>query len=144
LGSSSNSSRPIIFGHETDREAAWTLLTICNGALRNETALFSRTLGRTKGKAQALLDFETVMAERLAERIEALKPTGTGLIVLKSQLVNDEFVRYLRVKGINLQSSSIQAGNTGSAAGQAGLAAANRVDLGQGARMQAPGRALLS
>lgn len=128
-----------IFGHETDREAAWTLLTICNGALRNETALYSKSLGRMKGKAQALLDFETGMAERLAQRIEALRPTGTGLIVLKSQLVNDEFARHLREQGVRLGGGGFSVGNAATAAGQAGASAANRVDLGQGVRVPTPG-----
>ncbi len=83
------------FGFEHEVEIAQYLMAICVRALEDglaRTNLRNRLLRPTirKSKATAFLDG---MVRRLAERIRALKPpspTGTGLVVLKQDLIDAE------------------------------------------------------
>jgi hypothetical protein len=117
------------FGLPADVEAGRSLAEICHTAIANESLAESNRMGRAKGKAQYLASFRYGMAERLKERIIELipvVPTGTGLIVLKNQLVTEEFAKL----GISLRNEGIriQLNPTAFAAGQT---AAGRVNLGQ-------------
>lgn len=89
--------QPIIylqfFGFPADVIAATALLGICVTAVNTESSAWKPTVGtrRTNARVQ---DFRLGMIHRLTQRIQELaKPpvqaTGTGLIVLKNQLVRD-------------------------------------------------------
>ena len=78
------------FGFEHEVEGARYMLEICAGAMRRavkqmEAAAFPRVL-----KRHVALPYLDGMADRLAQRIRAMKPpvpTGTGLIVLHDALI---------------------------------------------------------
>lgn len=79
------------FGYPQDVEAALTLARICARAINGKGWAFQKAEGKL-----AACDYRKGMANRLAERIHGLKAaplTGTGLIVLKGQLVTEEFAK---------------------------------------------------
>lgn len=79
--------RPFVFfGFASDVTACIATMSICFTAVATES-------DKQKKKSR---DFAYGMVSRLCERINELKPkmqTGTGLIVLKDQLVTDEFAK---------------------------------------------------
>jgi hypothetical protein len=111
------------YGTEADVVASMSLLTICYTAIATE--LEHAKIKRVRSRSS----FRMGMASRLAERIDAMRVTGTQLIVLKNQLVNDEFARYCADTGLRLSKGRHTAASD-VAAFRAGEAAANRVNLG--------------
>lgn len=80
------------FGLEHEVEIARYLLAICARAMRQEQQRLKRIYGLLNPNRQRLKinPFLDGMADSLYERIKALKPaqpTGTGLVVLKAELV---------------------------------------------------------
>lgn len=103
------------FGFEPDTAMAGYLLRVIDHAMRTETALFKRGLTRVKGVGlrKAGNSFEHGMANRVAERLEAMhatreaevaaqRTTGTALILVKHRVVDQAF----RETGIRLVSAS--------------------------------------
>lgn len=123
------------FGLPADVAAAVALSEIIHLAITAEVFKELQTLKARRLKAPERKDwlrsFRIGMAVRLSERIKALIPapqpsTGTGLMVLKSQLVTAEFAKL----GINIgpgRMVPVEVHPQGYAQGQA---SANRVDLG--------------
>lgn len=80
------------FGLDHEVDIARYLLAICGRAMRQEHRRLRGIYGLLNPRRQRLkiLPFLDGMADRLSERIRALKPrapTGTGLVVLKQELV---------------------------------------------------------
>jgi len=125
------------FGLKLDVAAAIATSEIITMAVQTELAKFTEQTKRSRqGKRErADLDasFRQGMSQRISQRLADLLPsqqTGTGLVVLKNQLVIQEFNKL----GIHLSSArQITGGN--SAAYAAGQAAGARVDLGHGRRV---------
>jgi hypothetical protein len=121
------------FGFPADVAAAVSLAEICQLAVLGAVLPATKALGApTRGNAKRLwtASFRTGMAQRLAERITALIPPpvmsqGTALIVVKDQLVTEEFAKL----GLRLVPRSFGTVADPHALA-AGRAAAERVDLG--------------
>lgn len=134
LGFCTPTLRLWFFGLPADVEACVTIATICSYAVSTASGAFTVTQrGRGKGKAQACREFRFGMIARLAERITELRPTieastGTALVVVKTQLVNEEFLKL----GMRLRTVARPTINTSSAAYASGRTAGSRVDLGRG------------
>ncbi len=103
------------FGFEPDTAMAGYLLQVIDRAMRSESALFKHGLTRAKGAGlrKASTSFEHGMANRIAERLEAMhaareaevaaqRTTGTALILVKHRVVDQAF----RETGIRLVSAS--------------------------------------
>jgi hypothetical protein len=80
------------FGFEHEVDVAKYLLDICARTMRREHARLQRdwALINAVARRRKILPFLDGMADRLRERIRALKPpepTGKGLIVLRDQLI---------------------------------------------------------
>lgn len=116
------------YGFPEDVEAATVLMTIIH------TALISAS---EKQKKREQNDFELGFVDRINVRLQemidrktAAKPTGTSLIVLKDQLVTEEYAKYLRANDIWLGYGARYGEGRNNAAYAAGSAAGSRVDLG--------------
>lgn len=129
------------YGFPQDVEAAKTLARIIYLAISQASHKFMATLPQGKGKAirKARLDsgesYAIGMAERLRTRVEELIPpvatsSGKGLMVLKDQLVTDEFAKFLKEQGIKLGSGRSMEIKDRGAYGQGFIAGAN-INLGQ-------------
>jgi hypothetical protein len=126
-----------IYGFPTDVAAALAMTSICHTAIATESERWGKENRIRSAKRHA--DFQAGMAIRLAERIREMKPTanlatGTSLMVLKDQLVKDEFAQYCREQGLHLRPRTARRIND-QAAFASGKAAGNRVDLGRGDRV---------
>lgn len=82
------------FGFAHEVEIAKYLLAICATAMRSgETAMtYQLALLRPAARRRLIMPFLDGMADRLGERIAAMKPpapTGKGLIVLRGQLITE-------------------------------------------------------
>lgn len=118
------------FGFPADVAAAVSTMGICVMAATTESAGMK---GQTKR-----LSFRIGMVERLVERIKAItaqRPTaatGTGLMVIKDQLVKQEFAKH----GPKLYSARAgRATQIDPAARASGRAAGDRVDLSTGPKV---------
>lgn len=94
------------YGFPQDVEAAKVLLGIIHAGVVFETSAWmkaKKTKSQTK-KYQHIDAFHAGMSCRLSERLRVLIPIskGTGLIVLKDQLVNDKFAQYCREQNLRL------------------------------------------
>lgn len=81
------------FGFDHEVAVARYLLEICAGAMRRAevTLQYQYALLRPTARRQRILPYLDGMADRLGERIAAMKPaapTGTGLVVLRAELVD--------------------------------------------------------
>jgi hypothetical protein len=119
--------RPFRFyGLPYDVVACISTMSICYTAVATECE-------KQKRKAH---DFGFGMITRLAQRIDELKPkfkTGTGLMVLKDQLVTDAFAK----EGIRLRTTHAKARDVDQAAFAKGFAAGDHVNI-HGGRDAAP------
>lgn len=99
LGISMPTRERTFYGYPEDVAAAIALLTICHNAMITQSE-------RQPKRQQE--DFEAGMAERLSERILAIhtartSPTGKALMVVKDQLVTQEFANYLKRTGLKFR-----------------------------------------
>lgn len=118
------------FGFPADAAAAVALLGICANAITNECDHYMSASGRGSGRHGAY-SFRLGMINRLNERIRALRvmPTGSGLIVLKRQLVTEEWAK----QNVRLSSrGATRSRGVNSDAFSAGKRAAEGVDIGGG------------
>ncbi|MDP1642753.1 MAG: DUF2786 domain-containing protein [Phenylobacterium sp.] len=131
--------RPVqvtFFGFTHEVEIATYLLEICQHAMRGQLTRLQRDVALLRRTVQAMRirAFLDGMAERLAERIRALKPppapAGTGLVVLRGELID----KALHVAGIELESSTGRSSRNLDPEYQAGRLAADRVGLKPGLR----------
>ena len=94
----------VFFGFEADTSLAAYLLEVINRAIRTELVTFRAHCQRFKGAAlrRASLSFQRGMATRVAERLNELhqdrdagiaaqRSTGTALVLLKHQVVEEAF-----------------------------------------------------
>lgn len=119
------------FAHEVD--VARYLLDICARAMRTSQDALERrnALLRPARRRQIILPFLDGMASRLRERILALvppRPTGTGLVVLRDQLVKAAMAE----AGIHLQDRATRSSRDHEASFEAGRRAADDVALNPG------------
>lgn len=118
------------FGFEHEVAVAGYMLDICASAMRSEegrlrAAKWPRVLRRGE-----LLPFLDGMADRLAQRIREMvppKPTGTGLVVLRGQLIDQG----LKDAGIELETTSMRRSRDWGSYVD-GVKAADRVALNRG------------
>lgn len=119
------------FGFAHEVEVARYMLEICRRAMLGEQDRLQReTWPRTLRRRQ-LLPYLDGMADRLAERIAALKPpapTGKGLIVLHGQLID----LALADAGIKLQDGRARSSRDWEDSYRDGRAAGDRVALNRG------------
>lgn len=121
------------FGYPIDVAAACATMQLCATAVNVESCAF-------KGRAIDKYSFRKGMIDRLRERIQeittqrdATAPTGTGLMVLKNQLVREEFARV----GPRLGNTHICDRAVNASAVAAGRAAGERVDLANRTKVSA-------
>ena len=128
-----------LYGFPQDVEAASTLMRIIHIAALAEIAKYVKETKRGRHVASFELGFahriKALCSEIIAER-EAHRPTGTALIILKDQLVRDEFAAYCRETGLKLSNSRTKTAVSGTAYA-AGQAAGSRVNLRQSAQVGA-------
>ena len=128
----------VFFGFESDTSLAAYLLQVIDRAIRTEAANFRGRCQRLKGVAlrRASLSFQHGMATRVGERlgemlrrrdadIAAPRSTGTALMLLKHQVVEETF----QDTGIRLVSGGGLWRRRVNAAFRHGLEAGNRVSL---------------
>lgn len=120
------------FGFKLDVEAAITMVSIVATAIETEAR-------RQRGHKAVKESYAMGMAARLIERIEAMLPppaavSGTALIVLKDQLVTDEWRKHCAAQGLKFRQSS-WTGPADAAAFARGYASGGNVDLGTGGRL---------
>ena len=126
------------FGPKSDVAACLALTAIVFCATTTEARNFAKTLtGKQRERRSLTEDFRIGMSVRLAGRItelrrqrEGMRPTGTALISLKNQLVEDEWAK----QNIRLRHTRSPMAHNAAAYG-AGARAADRVDLGGGNRV---------
>ena len=123
------------FGFAHEVEIATYLLEICARAMRGQLASLEHGLALLRPAARQLRirPFLDGMADRLRERIRALIPppaTGTGLIVLRGQLIADE----LAARGIEIEERKMRSSRDQDAGYHAGRRAADAVALNPGLR----------
>lgn len=128
-------------------EVAAYMLSICERAMRTEAGGLMRSLRNLPQTRQIakVVPFIDGMADRLARRIRDMippTPAGTGLIVLRNALIDQEMER----QGIELEDCGPARRTLDTAAYRAGVNAADKVALnpglaGVGAAPQIGGRA---
>ena len=121
------------FGFEHEVQVATYLLEICARSMRlHEAVLRSQmTLLNPVAQRRKIVPFLDGMADRLHDRIKALKPpqpAGTGLVVLHNQLIDAE----LKKEGIDLNEKRARGSRDVGADYHAGRAAADKVSLNRG------------
>lgn len=132
------------FGFDHEVEVARYLLEICAAAMRREQQRmvrdnWPRSIRRLR---PVILPFLDGMADRLRERIRALKPkqpAGNGLIVLHDALVEQA----MKDAGISLNSGRTHSSRDLDAEYLSGRAAGDRVALNQGLSGGGPAAGLL-
>jgi hypothetical protein len=141
--------RYIFFGFETDAALAAYLFTVIGRAIATETAAFKHAspwLKATKLR-QATSSFQHGLVARVAARLDTMheerevmvraqRVTGTALIVVKHQVVEDAF----RETEVRLVSMSALGQRVGTKAYQAGWAAGDRVNLSRPVRGDGQGQ----
>lgn len=131
------------FGFEHEVEVSRYLLEICARAMRQAQNALNRAnaLLTASARRRAVLPFLDGMADRLHDRIVAMappKPTGTGLVVVRNQLVEAA----LAEAGIHLDSMRPRSSRSLDAAYGAGLRAGDGVALNPGLATGRPKGAL--
>lgn len=114
-------------------EVAAYMLSICERAMRTEAQALMRSIRHLPQIKQAakMVPFVDGMADRLARRIRDMIPPvapGTGLIVLRNALIDQELARH----GIELESGGPARRPLDTAAYRAGLSAGDKVALNRG------------
>lgn len=114
-------------------EVAAYMLAICERAMRTEAQTLMRSIRHLPQIKQAakMVPFVDGMADRLARRIRDMIPpvvAGTGLIVLRNALIDQEMERH----GIELESNGPARRPLDTAAYRAGLNAGDKVALNRG------------
>jgi hypothetical protein len=120
LARSGQQSHYVFFGFKTDTVLTAYLFTVIDGAMRCELARFRKNGTSLKGTAlrQASASFLHGMAARVAERLEVMhtqreasvaaqRSTGTALMLVRHQVVEDAFlarkVRLHSMPGLTLR-----------------------------------------
>jgi hypothetical protein len=120
------------FGFPEDVAAAKAMMKLMELAcIREITAWCKKPRGKTLRP-----DFETGLYARLRERIEAMVPppaasTSRSLMVLKDQLVSNEWAQWLKDHDMTIRKGRNGGRQIDERAFSHGQAAADRVDLGQ-------------
>lgn len=133
LGRPQSMVRVNFFGLPADVAAAVSLMEIIQLSLLSESVAAGKGKRRSQDKDRFLESFRFGMARRIKDRIHDLIPaptlsTGTGLMVLKDQLVTEEFAKL----GLNLSVKGAGPKKALDLLGYAkGREAGNRLDLGQ-------------
>jgi hypothetical protein len=129
-----------IFGQPADREAAYSMVQVIHHAmvagaapLRGRNVKISYMLGLADRVNEKLTT--AIMAKRYA------KPTGTGLVVLKNQLVNDEFAAALRAQGVSLDKAPSSTYKINESAYRKGQSAGAALNIGLGTRVPGASKA---
>ena len=128
----------VFFGFEADTALAAYLLEVIDRAIQTELATFRTCCQRFKGTAlrRASISFQQGMATRVAERLNAMhqardagmaaqRSTGTALMLLKHQVVEEAF----QETGIRLVSGGGLGWRRVDVAFRHGVEAGNRVSL---------------
>ena len=128
----------VFFGFEADTALAAYLLEVIDRAIQTELATFRTRCQRFKGTAlrRASISFQQGMATRVAERLNAMhqardagmaaqRSTGTALMLLKHQVVEEAF----QETGIRLVSGGGLGWRRVDVAFRHGVEAGNRVSL---------------
>lgn len=123
------------FGFAHEVEIATYLLEICARAMRSELRRLERDVAllRPAVRNMRIRAFLDGMADRLAQRIRALKPpapAGTGLVVLRGQLVDQA----LAEAGIRLKPTTVRSSRDLDPEYLQGRQAADQVALNAGLR----------
>jgi hypothetical protein len=121
------------FGLDHEVEIAKYLLAICAYAMRSEQEQLQTrfALLRREKRRQKIIPFLDGMADSLHRRIRALKPpapTGTGLVVLKNQLITEEMAK----AGIKLDPIQMRRSRDFDEEYRWGVEAGDRVSLNPG------------
>lgn len=98
--------RIYFYGFPQDVATAISMCEVISDACYYMSTNYGASLHRA-GRKDAIRQYGAGLCARLAERIREMArsvPTGTGLIVLKDQLVTDEFAKYCREHNMNLGS----------------------------------------
>jgi Protein of unknown function (DUF2786) len=129
------------FGQEQDLDMVEYLFNVIMSAMESEVKAFKRTaeyraVSWAGGKASAAISFQRGMASRLSGRLHQMKKeqddalktrsTSTALVVLKSQLVEEQFKKDVKIK-LRSARTSYRVGNYGAFA--AGHEAGDKVNL---------------
>ena len=100
------------YGFKQDVTAAISLCQIIYMAVERSSFAFAKSLpkGQRRANAAAKESFSIGMAQRLNERVKELIPAsspslGKGLMVLKDQLVTEQFADYCRAHGLSFRSA---------------------------------------
>lgn len=144
------------YGYPLDVEASVALSAICQTSIVTESERWERAnpmeklSTRRRSAVEAWeqerrnrkLSFFYGMCERLGERIESFIPppstsTGTSLVLLKDELVEEHYRKHLDEKGLGLRVSPIADISLHPDAYRAGIDAGSRVDLGRNERVSA-------
>lgn len=121
------------FGFDHEVEISKYLLAICRNAMTTEHDRLKKEVGlyRPERQRRKILPFLDGMADSLARRIRALKPdkvTGTGLIVLKKQLIEAE----MKLREIDLKNRRMRGSRNLEDEYTQGYLAGERVSLNRG------------
>ncbi|WP_312814385.1 DUF2786 domain-containing protein [Brevundimonas sp.] len=132
VGGRNAPSRITFLGLSHEVDVAAYMLTICERAMQTEARKLMRTVQHLPQIKQAakMVPFVDGMADRLASRIRAMIPpaqTGTGLIVLRNALIDQEMAR----QGIEIETGRARR-PLDTAAYHAGQNAADAVALNKG------------
>jgi hypothetical protein len=146
-----------LFGQEADIEMGSYLLFICTTAMLNDAHKYVRSLGVQQGGARTPSNsFQHGFALRIYRRLKEIKDankvaqvatTGTALILLKDQLVTEEWQK--RQDELGLKQRQASKAQIDGHAYKAGTEAANKVNLqrpiengGQADRVSGPNKLL--
>jgi hypothetical protein len=146
-----------LFGQEADIEMGSYLLFICTTAMLNDAHKYVRSLGVQQGGARTPSNsFQHGFALRIYRRLKEIKDankvaqvatTGTALILLKDQLVTEEWQK--RHEELGLKQRQASKAQIDGHAYKAGTEAANKVNLqrpiengGQADRVSGPNKLL--
>jgi hypothetical protein len=121
------------FGFDHEVAVAKYLLDVCAGAMRRAEREMHANLAllRPVRRELKICPFLDGMADRLGERIAAMKPpapAGTGLVVLRGQLVDAEAAKI----GLNIKTRETLGSRTHEDDYRAGRRAADQVALNRG------------
>ena len=124
----------VFFGLAHDVEIAEYFLAICMGAMQREVERYAKTEAAffPQRKERMIRSFKEGMANRLGKRFVMMassrKKAGTGLIVLKDALIEEEIAK----SGSEFKDESLRYRDKDAAAFNRGSAAGDRVSLNQG------------
>lgn len=120
------------FGYSVDVETAKYIREVVYRAMEWEWSVYSNSLTDVGHKRSIRKDFMIGMANRICSRLRDLKAEtrasgGTSLIILKNQLVNEEYLKQVNLHLKKAAPKAVSIGNRG--AYSAGQNAGNRVSL---------------